>query len=275
MSRKAGLPGSVKLRHDVHFVEELNSRHSRQGSPIGRMIPIDQLAPNPEQPRQQMGDLSELTASIREKGILQPLIVRQQGTNYQIISGERRYQAAVQAKFTEVPCVERDVDDSETVEIALIENLQRKDLTPFEEAEALGYLVTKHHYKHEVLAMRIGKSRSSITEMLSLNNMPDEVKNLCRLADIASKSLLLQIVRQETPGKMISLVERISRDGLSRDEARKATRPPQRGRPKNFVFKYGSRGSPFRLQLAFHRGKVEKKEIIETLKRILEELEAS
>ena len=76
MSRKSGLPGSIKFRHDMHFVEELGSR---PGTPIGRMIPIEQIEPNPNQPRQQMGDLSELTASIREKGILEPLIVRRRG----------------------------------------------------------------------------------------------------------------------------------------------------------------------------------------------------
>jgi ParB family chromosome partitioning protein len=239
------------------------------------MIPIDHIVPNPDQPRQQMGDLSELTASIREKGILEPLIVRRQGSNYQIISGERRYQAAIRAKLTEIPCVERDVDDRETVEIALVENLQRKDLTPFEEAEALSHLVSTYDYTHEMLAKRIGKARSSITEMLSLANMPEEVKNLCRLADISSKSLLLQIVRQDSVEKMIALVEKISREGLNRDQARKATKRPQKGRPKNFVFKYGTSGSPFRLKVSFRKSKVEKHEIISTLRRIIKELEAS
>ncbi len=273
MSRKAGLPSAVKLRHDVHFVEELGTR--QYGSPIGRMIPIDTIVPNPDQPRQQMGDLSELTASIQEKGILEPLIVRRQGSNYQIISGERRYQAALRARLSELPCVERDVDDRETVEIALVENLQRKDLTPFEEADAMSQLASIYDYTHEMLAKRIGKSRSSITEMLSLANMPKEVKELCRLADISSKSLLLHIVRQDTAEKMIALVEKVSREGLSRDEARKATRQPRKGRPKNFIFKYGTSTSPFRLRVSFRKSKVDKREVIDTLRRIIEELEAS
>jgi ParB family chromosome partitioning protein len=272
VSRKAGLPGTVKLRHNVHFVEELSSRH---GSPIGRMIPIEQIEPNPNQPRQQMGDLAELTASVKEKGILEPLIVRRLGTKYQIISGERRYQAAVQAKLTEVPCVERDVDDRETIEIALVENLQRKDLTPFEEAEALSELATQYQYTHEELARRIGKSRTSITEMLSLAKMPEDVKKLCRLADITSKSLLLQIVRQESPEKMVSLVEKISREGLNREQARKVSRHSQKGRPKNYVFKYGQKGSPFRLQIAFRKSTVEREEIIQTLRDLLAELESA
>ena len=275
MSRKAGLPSSVRLRHldrDIHFVEELSSR---QGTPIGRMVSMDHIEPNPHQPRQQMGNLSELTASIREKGVLQPLIVRRLGDKFQIISGERRYQAAMQAGLTELPCVERDIDDRETVEVALVENLQRKDLMPFEESEALGHLVSNYEYTHEALASRLGKSRTSVTEMLSLNAMPDEIKNLCRLADINSKSLLLQIVRQDRPEKMMELVEQISREGLSRDQVRKVSRAPARGRPSNFVFKYGPKGSPFRLHLTFRKARVEKHEVIRVLRRILNELETS
>ena len=275
MSRKAGLPSSIRLRHfdeEVHFVEELGGR---EGPSIGRMVSMDALEPNPHQPRQHMGDLTELTASIREKGVIQPLVVRRLGETFQIISGERRYQAALQAGLTELPCVERDADDRETVEIALVENIQRKDLTPFEEAEALGHLASSYGYTHESLATRLGKSRSSITEMLTLNSMPDEVRNLCRLADIHSKSLLLQVVRQETPEKMLALVERISKEGLNRDDARRAVRAPSRGRPENFTFKYGPKGSPFRLHLTFRKPKVEKHEVIRVLRRILSELESS
>ena len=275
MSRKAGLPSSVRLRHfdqEMHFVEELSAR---QGTSIGRMVPIHQIEPNPHQPRQHMGDLTELTASIQEKGIIQPLVVRRLGEKFQIISGERRYQAAMQAGLTELPCVERDVDDRETVELALVENIQRKDLTAFEEAEALGHLASSYGYTHESLATRLGKSRTTITEMLTLNGMPDEVKNLCRLADISSKSLLLQVVRQDTPEKMLALVERISKEGLSRDQTRRAVRAPARGRPENFTFKYGPKGSPFRLQLMFRKPKVEKHEVIRVLRRILGELESS
>ena len=90
-----------------------------------------------------MGDLSELMASIAEKGILEPLVVRQRGDRYQIIAGERRYQAAVQVGLQELPVVVRDVDDAEVIELALVENLQRKDLTPFEEADALQGLATQ------------------------------------------------------------------------------------------------------------------------------------
>ena len=272
MSRRAGLPQTVKMRNESHFVEELSSR---RGASIGRMIPIEEIEPNPYQPRQQMGDLSELTASIREKGILEPLIVRRHEGRYQIISGERRYQAALQAGVKELPCVERNVDDLETLELALVENIQRKDLTPFEEADAFGQLVNQHGYTHEALSTRIGKSRTSVTETLSLNTMPEEIKNLCRLADITSKSLLLQVVRCETPEKMSALIEQIAAGKMTRDEARQASKPAKRGRPKNFVFKYGQRDTPFRLQMTFKKSNVEKREIIIALRDLISELEAA
>src|SRR5215471_8901114 len=122
------------MRHDEHYVEALSTVTT---DPVGRMVPIDLIDPNPGQPRQVMGDLSELMASIAEKGILEPLLVRQRGERFQIIAGERRYQAAIQVGLRELPVVVRDVDEAETLELALIENLQRKDLTAFEEAEAL------------------------------------------------------------------------------------------------------------------------------------------
>jgi ParB family chromosome partitioning protein len=106
-----------------------------------------------------MGDLSELIASIAEKGILEPLVVRQRGDRFQIVAGERRYQAAVQVGAAELPVVVRDVDEAEMLELALIENLQRKDLTAFEEAEALQGLAEQCGYTHEDLARRLGKSR--------------------------------------------------------------------------------------------------------------------
>src|SRR5215213_12005809 len=130
------------------------------------MIPIDKLAPNPGQPRVEIGDLRDLIASVKDKGVLEPLLVRPSdvGGRYMIISGERRYRAAVEAELREVPCIEMDVDDREVAEIALIENLQRKDLTPYEESEGLQALIERFDYTHEEVAQKVGKSRSSITE---------------------------------------------------------------------------------------------------------------
>ena len=123
---KRGLPDTVRMRHDAHYVDAITVPG---GAPVGRMVPIDIIDPNPNQPRQVMGDLSELMASIAEKGIIEPLILRQRGDRFQIVAGERRYQAAVQVGLTELPGVIREGDDNEVLEVALVENLQRKDLT--------------------------------------------------------------------------------------------------------------------------------------------------
>lgn len=272
MSRR-GLPESVRMRHDEHYVEALAAS---AGSPVGRMVPIDQIDPNPNQPRQAMGDLTELMASISEKGVIQPLIVRQRGERFQIAAGERRYQAAVQVGLMELPVIIRDIDDREMLEIALVENLQRKDLTPFEEAEALQVLVQRYGHTHEDLARRLGKSRTAVTESLSIAKMPDEVRTLCRLADISSKSLLLEIVRQSNTGKMIALVEKMaSRSLVTREQVRKQTAKPKAGRPKAFVFSYRAPSKAYALRLSFRRGQVKEDEVIEALEAILAELRAA
>lgn len=270
---KRGLPSSLKMRHDEHYVDALANS---AGAPIGRMVPIDQIDPNPDQPRQVMGDLSELMASIAEKGIIEPLIVRQRGGRYQIVAGERRYQASVQVGVRELPVVIRDVDDNEIMEVALVENIQRKDLSPFEEAEALHVLAERCGYTHEDLARRMGKSRTNVTESLALAQMPTEVRNLCRLADISSKSLLLQIVRQQDPQKMIALIERLTRDGggaaVTREHARKVVAKPKAGRPKAFVFNYRAPAKTFNLKLQFKKADVDKSEVIAALEGIIKEL---
>jgi ParB family transcriptional regulator, chromosome partitioning protein len=267
---RRGLPLSLTMRHDEHYVDALAAS---AGAPVGRMIPIDRIDPNPHQPRQVMGDLAELIASISEKGIIEPLVVRQRGERFQIIAGERRYQASVQAGLRELPIVIREVDDTEVIELALIENIQRKDLTPFEEAEALHGLADKCGYTHEDLARRLGKSRTSITESLALNAMPDEVRNLCRLADISTKSLLLQVVRQETPEKMTALVERIaSQGGATRQQLREAVAKPKAGRPKHYVFAYRPPSKQFNLKLSFGKARVHRDEVIEALEAIIDDL---
>ncbi len=269
---KRGLPETVRMRHDAHYVETLTAS---AGAPIGRMIPIEHIDPNPNQPRQVMGDLSELIASVKEQGLIEPIVVRQRGSRFQIVAGERRYQAAVRAGLEELPVVIRDVDDAGILEIALVENLQRKDLTAFEEAEALHALCQKAGYTHERLAQKLGKSRTVITESLSLNAMPDNIKQLCRLADISSKSLLLQVVRQSDPEKMAELVEQMSRHGgMTRQEVRAQVKPPiaRRGRPRAFTFTYKAPTKQFAFSLSFKKADVEPDEVIDTLERILDDL---
>jgi ParB family chromosome partitioning protein len=212
-------------------------------------------------------------ASIAEKGVIEPLVVRQRSGRFQIVAGERRYQAAVQVGLREIPVVIRDAEDHEAIELALVENLQRKDLTPFEEADALHSLGQRCGYTHEELARKLGKSRTAITESLALVKLPEEVRNLCRLADISSKSLLLEIVRQGDIGKMMALVERItSQQNATRAVVRHERARPKPGRPRAFVFQYRPPTKAFNLRLRFKKHQVEPAEVIEVLEAIIAEL---
>ncbi len=273
--RRVGLPDSLRMRHDSHFVDQL-IRPS--GMPVGRMLPVEDLDPNPSQPRQEMGDLAELTASVQAKGLLEPILVRPVGGRYQIVAGERRYKAAIDAGLSEVPCIVRACSDAEVMELALIENLQRKDLSSFEEADGLKALAEQHGLTHEQMAERLGKSRTSITESISISGIPDEVRELCRLADISSKSVLLQILRQKDVSEMTALIARLQREGKTRQAARKILKKELakkgRGRPKNYSFVFKPKDKVFTLALQFRKSEVERDEIIAALRAVIAELTA-
>ncbi len=274
MLKRAGLPVTLKMRHDSHYVESLTSY---SGAAIGRMIPVEQIRPNPDQPRKAIGDLRDLTDSVREKGVLEPLLVRfvSREDCYYIISGERRYHAARAAGLREIPCIEKTADDAETLEIGLIENIQRKDLTPFEEADGLYRLATQFEYTHEDVARKIGRARSSVTETLSLRNIPDTLRRKCIEHGIVSKSLLLQIARQPTEKKMVEMLHRILQGGLTRDEARRERREEQSGpqRPQPFIFQFEPENEAFRFRIQFKKSHVSRDELIGTLREILAQLE--
>ena len=276
MSKRIGLPVTLKMRHDAHYVESLTSY---SGAAVGRMIPVDQIRPNPDQPRKALGDLRDLSDSIREKGVLEPLLVRfvPREDCYYIISGERRYHASRAAGLREVPCIEKMADDAETLEIALIENIQRKDLTPFEEADGLHRLATQFEYTHEDVAKKIGRARSSVTETLSLRNIPESLRKKCVEHGIISKSLLLQIARQPTEKKMIEMMHRIMQGGLTRDEARRERRDEQGGpqRPQPFIFQFEPENESFRFRIQFKKSHVSRDELIVTLREILSQLEGT
>ena len=276
MLKKAGLPVTLKMRHDAHYIDQLTSY---SGAAVGRMIRVDEIRPNPEQPRKALGDLRELTESVREKGVLEPLLVRfisSEGCFY-IISGERRYHAARAAGLREVPCIEKSVDDAETLEIALIENIQRKDLTAFEEADGLHRLATQFEYTHEDMAKKIGRARSSVTETLSLRNIPEALRKKCIENGVTSKSLLLQIARQPTEKKMNEMFQRILQGGLTRDEARRERREEQAGpqRPQPFIFHFEPQNDAFKFRIQFKKSHVSRDELISTLREILSQLEGT
>ena len=278
MSRR-GLPAGVGLRHDAHYVEELSSQSP---AAIGRMISIEQLDPNPEQPRVEIGDLTELTTSVKEKGVLEPLLVKPsaQKGRWMIIAGERRWRAARAAGLREVPCIEMDVDEAAVAEIALIENMQRKDLTAWEEADGLAALCHRYGYTHEEVSKKVGKSRSTVTEAITLAAIPEGIREECRRADINVKSMLLQVVRQPDTQTMLEMIKILANKEFTRDEARAIMRGRKSGEGgveavKPFTFKYQLPTPNVKVEVKFQKAEVDKAEIIEALKAVLSELENS
>lgn len=220
---KRGLPTGIAMRHDSHYVEELLNT----GRSVGKVISIDHIAPNPEQPRSEFGDLTDLTASIKEKGVLEPLLVKPTGKGeWMIIAGERRWRAANLAGLTEVPCIEMDLDEQGIAEIALIENLQRKDLTIWEEADGLAALSEKFGYTQEEIAKKISKSRTTVTELMTVASIPADIRAMCVERKITAKTSLLEVARQFDETEMVSFLERIGPgQAPSREKVRKMARP--------------------------------------------------
>jgi ParB family chromosome partitioning protein len=150
----------------------------RDTSPGVRMLPVSAMAPHPDQPRRRFDDasLDELAASIAARGVIQPIVVRPHGREYQIVAGERRWRAAQRARLTEVPVVVRQFDDAETLEIALVENIQRQDLNAIEEAQAYQRLSGEYGHTQEALAKIVHKSRSHVANLLRLLELPEGVQ---------------------------------------------------------------------------------------------------
>jgi ParB family transcriptional regulator, chromosome partitioning protein len=199
-----------------------------------RTLPVDSLHPNRFQPRTYFDEaaIEDLVASVRAQGIIQPLVVTPEGEGYAIIAGERRWRAARKAGLDAVPVVVRQVaDDRELLELALVENLQRSDLNPIEEAEAYAALQEKFGLSQEEVANRVGKARTTVTNALRLLRLPDEVLDLLREGRLTAGQArpLLAI---EDPEEQIRLADRAVRDGLSaRDLERLAAEPqPQESR---------------------------------------------
>lgn len=273
-AKKRGLPLRVKMRHDTHFVEELAARHE---TPVGKMAPLSAIEADPNQPRSMMGDLDDLVASIRDKGVLEPILVRRASDDskakFRIISGERRYRAAALAGLYEVPIIEMDVSEEEAIEIALIENLQRKDLTPFEEAEGYRSLADRHGYTQEQIAGAVGKSRSVVAESLALLQIPARVRDVVQALGITSKSLLLEVLKVQGEDDQIALLEKVAEQGLSRDDLRKRTRGRGRSaRRQPYVFKFRSPDRTYSLALSFRQSTVAKTDLIKALEQILDQL---
>lgn len=180
------------------------------------LIPIDEIEPNPLQPRSvfEPERLSELAQSIRENGIIQPIVVRRVGTRYQLIAGERRWRAARIANLERIPVVVQDFADDRLMEITLIENIQREDLNPIEVAHAFERLNREFGLSHEQIAQRTGKDRTTITNLLRLLRLPGDIQLLLaehRLSMGHARALL----GLPTPELQIQVAQRIAAEGMS------------------------------------------------------------
>jgi ParB family chromosome partitioning protein len=177
---------------------------------------IDQIKPNAYQPRKEFDEdgIDELASSIKEKGIIQPLIGRKIGDSYEIIAGERRWRAAQKAGLKKIPIILKDASDSEILELALIENLQREDLNPIEEAIAYEQLIGDFGLTHEEISKRIGKDRSTITNQIRLLKLPERVKQAIKEGEI-SAGHARAILSIESQSKALEILDLIRRNKLS------------------------------------------------------------
>jgi ParB family chromosome partitioning protein len=196
------------------------------------MVPVDRIYANPDQPRRHFSreSLEELSSSIREKGIIQPLILRpnpRKAQAYEIVAGERRWRAAQMAQLHEVPALVRDFDDTEVLEIAIVENIQRADLNAMEEAAGYKQLMERYGHTQEKLSEALGKSRSHIANLLRLFQLPDEVQDMVRGGDL-SAGHARALITTEDP---LALARKVIEKGLSVRETEKLAAAPKKEKP--------------------------------------------
>jgi ParB family chromosome partitioning protein len=271
-TKRSGLPEAVKMKHDGHFVDLISARSL---GPRLRMIPIEKIDPNPHQARCELGNIEELQDSIKSKGILEPILVRAKGNRFEIIAGERRFMASKNIGLKELPCIDMDVEDSEAMEIALIENLQRKDLDIFEEADGLQALVDIHQYHHQDISDKIGKARSTITEILSIAKIPRDVRDLIRQTGVFSRTTIIEIAKQKSDGDMLKLAREIVDRRLTREDTRDLAKflKGKTKKLKYYVYNFVPDDTDkFRLRLEFKKQTVSKQEIIAVLQEIIDQI---
>jgi len=270
-ARKTGLPDDITMRHDNHYVDLIEEKLY---GPRIRMISINKIDPSPNQARTELGNIEELMASIKEKGILQPIIVREKNGRYEIIAGERRCIAAKNVGLKDIPCIEMNVSDNEAMEIALIENLQRKDLGVFEEADGLNALADMYGYSHKQISEKIGKARSTITEIISISKIPKKIRNLCEEFSIKSRGTIIEIAKQENEENMYRLITEIKKRELKREDTRDLSKMIK-GKEKKidkYVYKYEEKDKSFKLRIEFKQQRVTKDEIVQILEKLIEKL---
>jgi ParB family chromosome partitioning protein len=273
-ARKVGLPDFVKSKFDNHFVEELSARTR---TPVIRNIPIDRLTANVHQPRKDFGDLAELADSIKEKGILEPILIRPKNGKFEIVAGERRFRAAQMAGLSEIPCIEHDIADNEALEVSIIENIQRKDLNVYEQAFSIKSFADMYGYTHQEIAQKIGKSRVTITELIRITDLPEEILERCMELKINSKTFLQELVKLENVEQMKEMLENYSEEPFSRDkikEKRKAQKEKKQMETsvKTFRFNLTSEDKSVKIKFDIKSQENDKNKIIAILEKLVSDL---
>ncbi|MHC0052039.1 ParB/RepB/Spo0J family partition protein [Actibacterium sp. D379-3] len=220
--------GLSALMADVNLVEDSAEAVEDRPRRSDLTVPVEKLFPNPDQPRRRFSQeaLEELAASIREKGVIQPLIVRdnkRQAGTYEIVAGERRWRASQLAQLHEVPVIVRDLDDTEVLEVAIIENIQRADLNPVEEAQGYRQLMDRFGHTQERLAEALSKSRSHIANLMRLLQLPDEVQDYVREGQL-SAGHARALITTDDPA---ALARQVIAGGLSVRETEKLAKGPK------------------------------------------------
>lgn len=209
------------------FLDDIQKGSSNVKTSGQSLLTIKQIRANPYQPRKEFDEegLKELADSIRENGVFQPILVRKALNGYELVAGERRLRASKLAGKKDIPAIIVDFDDKQMMEISLLENIQRKDLTPLEEAMAYSQLIKKLNYTQDELAKRIGKSRSNVTNMLRLLNLPDEVKEYVNKGKL-SYGHARTLLGLEDEDKIIELAKRTIKEDLSVRELESLCKKP-------------------------------------------------
>ena len=222
------IPTNVMMESEVKHATVSTASSPEEEKDGTLMVKLSKVEPNREQPRKNFDEdsLQELAESLKQFGMLQPILVQNRGDYYEIIAGERRWRAAKIAGLKEVPVIVRELTDQEIVEISLIENIQREDLNPIEEAQAYKRLLTEFHLKQDEVAERVSKSRTAVTNSMRLLKLCDEVQKMV-VDDMISTGHARALISIEDPEEQYLIAQKIFDEKLSVREVEKPPKPPK------------------------------------------------
>ena len=232
------IPTNVMMESEVKHATVSTASSPEEGKDGTLMVKLSKVEPNREQPRKNFDEdsLQELAESLKQFGMLQPILVQNRGDYYEIIAGERRWRAAKIAGLKEVPVIVRELTDQEIVEISLIDNIQREDLNPIEEAQAYKRLLTEFHLKQDEVAERVSKSRTAVTNSMRLLKLCDEVQKMV-VDDMISTGHARALISIEDPEEQYLIAQKIFDEKLSVREVEKLVKdlhkPPKPPKEEN------------------------------------------